>query len=292
MVYLAALARRRGTSIPTSPNGRPFGPDGGRKPSDTDPNEVRNGNGNNEFFNLRPKGRVQALVPRGPFGSIRKGVNFQPNKQQKAAMAVANKPKPKPAPKPGSKIPSIDDFLAGDSVLADQRSQLERLMEDFRLSNLDQQGDLKEDFGLAMERMGQERGKSLENIKADYAARGMIHSGLFGGSVDEYDDAYKNRVFDLTKDRDRSLEDLLESFRQFQTNVQGQKLSAEQEAIRRHAEQFGIGLPGTPTVTSPKPAKKAPAKKAPAKKSTVKASRPGQPHLSAAQRRLRNKRKK
>lgn len=166
---------------------------------------------------------------------------------------VPNKPTgslPKPKPKPKSTVPTLDDYLAGDSVLADQRSQLTRLLEDFRAQNTNQAGDVNQDFQIATQRMAKEKERATKDITADYAARGVLNSGLYANSLDEYGDEYQDRLMDLTTDRERTLNDLSEALRQFESNIRGQELTAEQEAARRHAEQYGIGMPGTATDTA------------------------------------------
>ena len=145
-------------------------------------------------------------------------------------------PKPKPEPKP----PSLKKYLGGDSTFQDQVSLLQKELEDYVLSNQGQRRDLREDFGTATSRMGDERTRALEEMEADFASRGLLNSGLYDESISEYDQQYQQRLGDLSSDRDRGLEDLLESMGMYRRQNRGQRQSARQEAIRRRAEQYGL----------------------------------------------------
>lgn len=192
----------------------------------------------------------------------------------------------------GGNVPdgmTLDQYLGGDTTYQDQMSLFQKIMEDFMLSNTGQRGDVEEDFSTALERLGLESKRAKRDMTGDFASRGLLNSGLFTGEMAEYDTDYQNTISDLTTDKNRAIEDLIESLGMFQTQLDAQKIAARQEAVRRYAERFASlpdGAPAPnpdsgPVATPPnqkpmgpssgrKPAtKKAPAKKAPAKKATT-----------------------
>lgn len=138
--------------------------------------------------------------------------------------------------------PRLQEFLAGDDVFQSQISQLQKELENFMTSNRDQRGDVNESFQEALQRMGSERSRALEEMEADFASRGLLNSGLYTDAVGDYNKEYGTRRGDLQTDKSNSLEELIQSAGNFQTDTRGQREAARQEAIRRRAQQFGLTL--------------------------------------------------
>lgn len=136
--------------------------------------------------------------------------------------------------------PSLGDYLSGDSVWQGQKSLFQKTLEDFIVSNNQQKGRVNEDFDIAMDRLGEEREDSLDFMESDFGARGILNSGLYGGAVADYNDDFQDVVGDLNLDKTRTLEDLINELAMFQNSLQAQEQSAQQEAVRRYAEQFGV----------------------------------------------------
>lgn len=150
------------------------------------------------------------------------------------------KPKPRPKPKPKPKPPSIAKFLAGDDVYQDQISQLMKQLENFLTANKSQRGDIREDFNTSLSKMDKQKAMDLEAMENDFAARGLLTSGLYTDSVGDYNKQYQTQLDDLTTSRQRSIGDLIESMKNYRTENQGQRKNARADAIRRRAEKFGI----------------------------------------------------
>lgn len=164
--------------------------------------------------------------------------NNQPQPQQPGP--GSNQPQqPQEPQKPN--IPGIDEFLMGDETYQSQLSALQKELEDYILANKNQQGDLAENFSLAQSRMGDERLKALESMGNDFAARGLLNSSEFMNAIGDYNTSYQTKLGDLTRDRDSSLEDLLESLGLYRRTNESEIQNARAEAIRRRAEQYGIG---------------------------------------------------
>lgn len=179
-----------------------------------------------------------------------KGGGFKPGK---TPVSAGNGPKssnqnPKPGNQQGQgQSPmSIDQWLGGDTVYNDQMSLFQKIYEDYMLSNNRMRGDVEEDYGLALKRMGKERDRSLRDMAGDYGSRGLINSGLYGRDVSEYNTDYQDTVNELSIDKNRALEDLIETLGMFGTSLDAQKVAARQEALRRYAERFASMPDGMP----------------------------------------------
>jgi hypothetical protein len=138
------------------------------------------------------------------------------------------------------KAPGLEQFLGSDATYQQTLSELMRTLEQYQLQNNTSQSSVREAFETALSRMGTERESALKNLEADFAARGLLNSGLYGDAVSQYNTQYGDRITDLTGDRDSNLSNLGTEFQNFQSNIDTQKADARLDAIRRRAEQYGL----------------------------------------------------
>jgi hypothetical protein len=188
--------------------------------------------------NLSSSGQYKSSAPRSvPTASQ------GPVQRTGSAPAPARKRKPAPKKKkaaPAPKVPGINQFLAGDTTYNDQASQLRKQLEQFRTSNQSQQGMVAQDFQSALDKMLSQKDSDLKSIQNDYAARGLLNSGLYTDAVGQYDQNYQQQFGDLNTGKQRSLSDLLESLANYQTENTSSLTAAKQDAIRRRAQKYGI----------------------------------------------------
>jgi hypothetical protein len=142
--------------------------------------------------------------------------------------------------KAGGGVPNIHKYLAGDTTFQDQRSQLMRQLEQFRTSNASQRAMVGQDFTTAADKMARQKELDHRNMTGDYAARGLLNSGLFVKSVGDYDTDYQSNYNDLTTGNQRSISELLEALSNYQTESSSSLAAAKQDAIRRRAQKYGI----------------------------------------------------
>lgn len=145
---------------------------------------------------------------------------------------------PKPAPKP--KIPGVSQFLNSDAAYRTGTSELMRALQQFNVSNQGSRADVRDAFKTAMERMGDERTKSLQSLQEDFASRGLLTSGLYSDAVSDYNTEFGKRSEDLNKDRGNQLENLREESTNFAGLNKSKQADLRLDAIRRRAEKYGI----------------------------------------------------
>lgn len=157
-------------------------------------------------------------------------------------MDAARKPKPKKGKGKGKGggVPGINQYLAGDTTYQDQTSQLMKQLEQFRTSNTGQTGMVNQDFTTAAEKMARQKQQDLGNMQGDYAARGLLNSGLLTKSIGDYDTNYQSQYNDLATGQQRSLSQLLEDLANYTTENSASLTAAKQDAIRRRAQKYGI----------------------------------------------------
>lgn len=154
--------------------------------------------------------------------------------------------KPGRSPGPSQAVanlaPSTGKFLHNDSQYQSDISALQAEIENFVRSNQQEGGQVRGDFRTAMNRMGTERTRSLGEIQADFAARGLLNSTEYLNANEKYNNDYQNKTFDLQHDRGSNISRLKEERRNYRTSNIGERVNARQEAIRRRAEQYGLKL--------------------------------------------------
>lgn len=154
------------------------------------------------------------------------------NPERSPARAPKKKPKPK--------IPGINKFLAGDETFQGQKSALMKEMEKFRADNLANRNNVTLDFNTALKRLAEQRDLDLGNLESDYAARGLLNSGLYTDAVSKYNTDWESQKSDLSLDQQRSLSELVAALSGYQTENSSSLAAARADAIRRRAQQYGL----------------------------------------------------
>jgi hypothetical protein len=145
---------------------------------------------------------------------------------------------PKKAHKP--KIPGLKKYLAGDSTYQDQAAQLRAQLEKFKISNTSDRNNVGIDFKTALQKLAAQRDTDLGSLQSDYAARGLLSSGLYNDALGKYNTDYQSQVNDLTTDQQRSLGELAEALQNYTTENTTSSQAARADAIRRRAQKYGI----------------------------------------------------
>lgn len=149
---------------------------------------------------------------------------------------VRRAPRPRPKPKP----PPLKQFLRKDAAYQDQLRQFQRTWQDFLADVRRRSGDVREDFTTGRRQMKEQRVRDLEQLEEDFAARGLLKSGLYGERVGDYEEDFQERVSDLTTNRNRLLQDIRQERQQFRREQQLSKQKARKSAARRRASKYGI----------------------------------------------------
>ena len=134
----------------------------------------------------------------------------------------------------------IAKYLGADPVFQQGINELIRTGDQYAIGNNAAVGDVKQTFNTTLGRMRQDKTKSTRNITDDYGARGLVNSGLYVGAVNDYNNAYQDRVEDITTDRSKQLRNLQQERRNFYDLNRSKKQELRLDAIRRRAEKLGI----------------------------------------------------
>lgn len=120
-----------------------------------------------------------------------------------------------------------------DSTYWDTLNQLLQNSEMYRQNMTLQQARANEDYGVSTQKMAKQRGRDLTNIREDFASRGVVKSGVYGGRVGEYESDYQTALADLARAKNRSLQDVSQAYNQYLEQWRLQKQQAINDAIQR-----------------------------------------------------------
>lgn len=156
--------------------------------------------------------------------------------KKKTPLPKKKTPAKKPPAKP--KKLTLAQWLAKDSEYQDQLRQFGRTWTDFLADVGIKKARVGTDYQTGKSRMADQRLKDLDVFKNDYAGRGMLHSGLYGARLGDYEKDYGQNVADLDKEHQRLIQDIGMEQSQFQREQELAKERARKAAAARRAAQF------------------------------------------------------
>lgn len=91
--------------------------------------------------------------------------------------------------------------------------------------------------------MGQQKTRDLKDMQDDFAARGIVSSGVYGTSVGDYNKEWGQQKDALSKQYKNALSDITTNYTSYVNDVQTQKEQARLDAIRRRAQKLELNPP-------------------------------------------------
>lgn len=151
-------------------------------------------------------------------------------------------PAPPPPPPPPSRPARLSaaDWLEGDSAYQDQMSEYDRALKTFigRITKEKEQFNLDND--VAVKGNARNRGVAMDDQAEDFAARGMINSGVFGQESQQLGDRFNEQDSLLARILQRQMSDAGNRQEDFQTETQLGRGNAKRSALARMAAKQAI----------------------------------------------------
>ncbi len=147
--------------------------------------------------------------------------------------------KPPSSPKPS--VPSLGSYLGTDSTYQGIVSGSKRSLADF-LSELGRRrGESTTQFNSTKASMEQDRVRQLDEIRQEFASRGLIQSGLFGEEQGRFQEQFGNQLKALESQQAALLADLLSQEKNYRREQDLALEAARQDALARRAAKYNIG---------------------------------------------------
>lgn len=162
------------------------------------------------------------------------GAPSAPPSSNRSGPVARTSPPARPAP------PSLGKYLGGDSEFQAARSQLIKNFQALRTENKQNRGNLRDDYLTTKSRLATEKQKSAEDMQNDFAARGLLGSGVYADKLAEFEKNYQNQGTDATTSYRRNVNQLLTDLKDAKRLRNSSLRQAKLEAIRRRAEKYGL----------------------------------------------------
>lgn len=140
-----------------------------------------------------------------------------------------------PAPKP----PTEKEWLAGDSAYNDQLSEYDRALQEYLARISAKELEVDQDARIALQSNSRNQSMGLNNNAEDFAARGMINSGLFANSAEQLNDRYGESRSAIETNKGRQLGSLTDERDTYRRENELGRGNARRQALQRMAMQFG-----------------------------------------------------
>lgn len=137
--------------------------------------------------------------------------------------------------------PNINSYLGTDSVYQNAVSGGKRSLADF-LSELNRRrGEATTQYNTTLGGMERDRTQQLDDLRQEFASRGLINSGLFGEEQGKFQKQFTDQQNALGTQQTSLLADLMSQQTNYQREQQMALQAAKQEALARRAAKYNIG---------------------------------------------------
>lgn len=156
------------------------------------------------------------------------------NPASQTAKTIVPPAPPKPVP------PTNANWLRSDSVYQRQLAAYAKSLADFQADQGLARTDYDTGYQTTSRDIGLAKADAAEDLKNDYASRGMLQSSLYNEGLGELNSQYQNQYNDLAKQRTSFMDQLAQEFAKYKNEQGTQSQNAQAEALRRRAEKYGI----------------------------------------------------
>lgn len=138
-------------------------------------------------------------------------------------------------------IPSIAAYLGTDSAYNQAVSGGKRTLADYIADIGRRRGEANTQYKNTTASMARDRATQLDQLRQEFASRGLINSGLFGQKEGEFQQQYNDQLNALGQQQSGLLADLLSQQHNYQREYELAIQQAKQEALARRAAKYQIG---------------------------------------------------
>lgn len=146
---------------------------------------------------------------------------------------------PVAAPKPT--VPGLNAYLGTDSAYQNAVSGGKRSLNDFLSEMNRRRGEAGTQFNQTTASMEHDRVQQLEDLRNEFASRGLIQSGLYGEQQGNFQQKFTEQRTALDQQQAALLADLLGQETNYKREQELTLEQAKQEALLRRSQKYNIG---------------------------------------------------
>jgi len=144
------------------------------------------------------------------------------------------------APKAPS-VPSLNAYLGTDAAYQNVVRGGQRSLADFISELGRRRGEAGTQFTMTKSSMERDRTQQLEDLRNEFASRGLIQSGLYGEEQGRFQKQFQEQQTALEQQQAALLADLLGQEKNYRRENDLALEAAKQEALQRRAAKYKIG---------------------------------------------------
>lgn len=133
----------------------------------------------------------------------------------------------------------LKTYLNKDPEYQAQLRALQRAFKNYSAQYNSNRTRVNTEYGSSLRTLNEQGTTDRRDIKEDFGARGILHSGVYGQRLGDYNEQFSQKTGDLSKSKANQLTDLLFGKQNFQEEQRLQQEAARQAAIRRRAQKLG-----------------------------------------------------
>ena len=137
--------------------------------------------------------------------------------------------------------PSLAAYLGTESVYQNALRGGKRNLADFLSDLTRRRGEATTQYNQTVGSMDRDRTQQLEDLKNEFASRGLIQSGLYADQVGQFNQKFTDQANALKQQQTALLADLLNQQNNYTRENQNALDQARQDAILRRAQKYSIG---------------------------------------------------
>ncbi len=142
---------------------------------------------------------------------------------------------------PVPKIPGIDAYLGTDATYQNAVRGGKRSLADFISELGRRRGEAGTQYKTTQASMERDRVQQLDDLRQEFASRGLINSGLFGEEQGKFQQQFTQQSQALSQQQAALLADLMSQQKNYQREQDLALEAAKQEALARRAAKYKIG---------------------------------------------------
>lgn len=145
-----------------------------------------------------------------------------------------------PAPAPAPPPMTLDQWLAKDTAYLSQKNSYDKALKDYAAQDAAERNKYNTEYNSSLGKLNVEKGDAQTALNDDYAARGLMTSGLYADALNDFQNNYTTRQGDLERARQAYLGDLTTDKTNFTTQQQLELQRAKDAAAARRTTQLGL----------------------------------------------------
>ena len=140
---------------------------------------------------------------------------------------------------PAPVVPKFNDaYLAGDTAWMQQKDAYDKALRDFNLRSTGQLQNYGTEYNTKLQDMQKAQDQGALDLKDDYAARGLLESGVYANALNDFNNTYTSQRDELARAKQQYETDMANQKTDFSSEQNLLLQKAKQDALNRYNDKY------------------------------------------------------